>query len=135
MDARVPALPQPFEAWFASRGWRPRAHQLALVERAQEGLSTLLIAPTGAGKTLAGFLPSLIELAPVVAEGPGRPHKLHTLYVSPLKALTTDVARNLETPVREMNLGVRVETRTGDTPSHKRTRQRAHPPDMLLTTP
>jgi ATP-dependent Lhr-like helicase len=135
MDARVPALPQPFEAWFASRGWRPRVHQEELVRRAQEGLSTLLIAPTGAGKTLAGFLPSLIELAPLAAEGPARPHKLHTLYVSPLKALTTDVARNLETPVREMKLGVRLETRTGDTPAHKRTRQRAHPPDMLLTTP
>lgn len=135
MDARVSALPQPFEAWFASRGWRPHAHQVELVRRAQEGLSTLLIAPTGAGKTLAGFLPSLIDLAPLAAEGPGRPHKLHTLYVSPLKALTTDVARNLETPVREMKLGVRVETRTGDTPTHKRTRQRAHPPDMLLTTP
>jgi ATP-dependent Lhr-like helicase len=135
MDARVPALPQPFEAWFASRGWRPRAHQVELVRRAAEGLSTLLIAPTGAGKTLAGFLPSLIELAPLAAEGPRRPHKLHTLYVSPLKALTTDVARNLEAPVREMKLGVRVETRTGDTPTHKRTRQRAHPPDMLLTTP
>jgi ATP-dependent Lhr-like helicase len=60
---------------------------------------------------------------------------LHTLYISPLKALTTDVARNLETPVREMGLGVRLETRTGDTPAHKRQRQRAHPPDMLLTTP
>src|SRR6185295_7933771 len=44
-------------------------------------------------------------------------------------------ARNLETPVREMKLDVRVETRTGDTPPHKRQRQRAHPPDMLLTTP
>jgi ATP-dependent Lhr-like helicase len=135
MDARAPALPQPFEAWFAGRGWRPRAHQLELVRRAEAGLSTLLIAPTGAGKTLAGFLPSLIDLADVAMQGPGRPHKLHTLYVSPLKALTTDVARNLETPVKEMQLGVRVETRTGDTPPHKRQRQRAHPPDMLLTTP
>ncbi len=135
MDARVPALPQPFDAWFASRGWRPRAHQLDLLARAKQGASTLLIAPTGAGKTLAGFLPSLIELEPVAAAGPGRPHKLHTLYVSPLKALTTDVARNLEIPAREMKLGVRLETRTGDTPAHKRTRQRAYPPDMLLTTP
>ncbi|MBS0386430.1 MAG: DEAD/DEAH box helicase [Proteobacteria bacterium] len=135
MDACVPALPQPFDGWFASRGWRPRAHQLELVRRSGDGLSTLLIAPTGAGKTLAGFLPSLIELASLAADGPGRPHKLHTLYVSPLKALTTDVARNLETPVKEMKLGVRVETRTGDTPAHKRTRQRSYPPDMLLTTP
>ena len=136
MDALVPVLPPRFEAWFAGRGWRARPHQLELVRRAEAGLSTLLIAPTGAGKTLAGFLPSLVELAPVAdAGGLKRPHKLHTLYISPLKALTTDVARNLETPVREMQLGVRLETRTGDTPSHKRQRQRAYPPDMLLTTP
>ena len=135
MDVRASQLPAPFADWFAARGWRPRAHQLELVRRAQAGLSTLLIAPTGAGKTLAGFLPSLIELAPLAEQGPRRPHRLHTLYVSPLKALTTDVARNLEAPVREMWLGVRLETRTGDTPPHKRQRQRAHPPDMLLTTP
>lgn len=132
----VPALPSRFESWFVSRGWRPRMHQLELVRRAELGLSTLLIAPTGAGKTLASFLPSLIELAPLAAEGGRRrQYKLHTLYISPLKALTTDVARNLETPVREMQLGVRMETRTGDTPPHKRQRQRAHPPDILLTTP
>jgi ATP-dependent Lhr-like helicase len=136
MDARAPILPQPFAGWFASRGWAPRAHQLELVRRANEGLSTLLIAPTGAGKTLAGFLPSLVELERIAAEGGlRRPHKLHTLYISPLKALTTDVARNLEAPVREMNLPLRIETRTGDTSPHKRQRQRAHPPDMLLTTP
>jgi ATP-dependent helicase Lhr and Lhr-like helicase len=81
-------------------------------------------------------LPSLVELAALAREGgPRRPHRLHTLYVSPLKALTTDVARNLETPVREMGLPLRIESRTGDTPPHKRQRQRAHPPDMLLTTP
>ncbi|MBC7767286.1 MAG: ligase-associated DNA damage response DEXH box helicase [Phycisphaerales bacterium] len=135
MDARVPILPEPFAGWFASRGWSPRAHQLELIRRGQAGLSTLLIAPTGAGKTLAGFLPSLIELAPLADQGARRPHKLHTLYISPLKALTTDVARNLEIPAQEMKLGVRIETRTGDTPSHKRQRQRAHPPDILLTTP
>jgi ATP-dependent Lhr-like helicase len=135
MDAAVPALPPAFEAWFAGRGWRPRAHQLELIKRSAAGQSTLLIAPTGAGKTLAGFLPSLIDLAPRALEGVRRPHRLHTLYISPLKALTTDVARNLETPVREMNLDLRIETRTGDTPSHKRTRQRAHPPEILLTTP
>jgi ATP-dependent Lhr-like helicase len=135
MDDGEANLPAPFADWFASRGWRPRAHQLELVRRGQAGKSTLLIAPTGAGKTLAGFLPSLLELAPLAEEGLRRPHKLHTLYISPLKALTTDVARNLETPVREMKLGVRLETRTGDTPPHKRTRQRSHPPDMLLTTP
>ncbi|MBY0563386.1 MAG: ligase-associated DNA damage response DEXH box helicase [Hyphomonadaceae bacterium] len=126
-------LPQPFAAWFEARGWTPRAHQVALAERARAGLSTLLIAPTGAGKTLAGFLPSLIELAE--DQRTARPYRLHTLYISPLKALTTDVARNLLTPVREMKLSLRIETRTGDTPPHKRQRQRAHPPDILLTTP
>lgn len=135
MDASAPQLPPPFAEWFAGRGWAPRPHQLELVARASAGLSTLLIAPTGAGKTLAGFLPSLIELAPLKAEGPRRSHKLHTLYISPLKALTTDVARNLNTPASEMQLGVRIETRTGDTPPSKRQRQRAHPPDILLTTP
>src|SRR5882762_5708249 len=59
----VAALPEPFERWFASRGWSPRAHQLELLGKARAGRSVLLIAPTGAGKTLAGFLPSLVELS------------------------------------------------------------------------
>jgi ATP-dependent Lhr-like helicase len=91
---------------------------------------------------LAGFLPSLIELHAEIetwkASATGRkrrPHRLHTLYLSPLKALATDVARNLDAPVGEMGLEVRIETRTGDTSQAKRTRQRAHPPDILLTTP
>ncbi|SEH50783.1 ATP-dependent helicase Lhr and Lhr-like helicase [Methylobacterium sp. 275MFSha3.1] len=91
------------------------------------------MAPTGAGKTLAGFLPSLVALA---ERGPQRKAAcLHTLYVSPLKALAVDIARNLDAPIAEMALPVRVETRTGDTPAHKRTRQISRPPDILLTTP
>lgn len=135
MDDAPPILPARFAAWFAGRGWTPRAHQLEVLKRCAAGRSTLLIAPTGAGKTLAGFLPSLAELAGRAAEGGHRPHRLHTLYVSPLKALTTDIARNLDAPVREMSLALRIETRTGDTPPSKRQRQRAHPPDILLTTP
>ena len=92
----------------------------------------LLVAPTGGGKTLAGFLPSLIELAGAPAH---RPKRLHTLYISPLKALAVDVARNLETPVAEMRLPIRIETRTGDTPPGRRQRQKYSPPDFLLTTP
>ena len=73
--------------------------------------STLLIAPTGGGKTLAGFLPSLVELG----GGAGRAG-LHTLYVSPLKALAADIGRNLTTRrSTEMGLAIRVEDRTGDT--------------------
>ncbi|WP_018389110.1 ligase-associated DNA damage response DEXH box helicase [Ancylobacter sp. FA202] len=129
-------LPEPFRRWFAGRGWAPRAHQLELLAQAREGRSTLLIAPTGAGKTLAGFLPSLVELAgrPVPRNSP-RPPGLHTLYISPLKALAVDVARNLERPAQEMGLAVRIETRTGDTPASRRQRQRRDPPDILLTTP
>ena len=114
-----------------------RAHQLEMIAAAQAGEDALLIAPTGGGKTLGGFLPSLIELAETVSQRPGkqRPHRLHTLYISPLKALSVDVARNLMTPVSEMGLDIRIETRTGDTSPSKRQRQRAHPPDILLTTP
>jgi ATP-dependent Lhr-like helicase len=134
-------LPNRFEQWFASRGWSPRAHQLALLEKARDDRSALLIAPTGAGKTLAGFLPTLVELstpAPqVISTGRGvkRTGGLHTLYISPLKALAVDIARNLEAPIAEMGLPVKVETRTGDTPVSRRQRQRRYPPDVLLTTP
>ena len=132
MTRRPAILPAPFAAWFAARGWAARAHQLALLKLAQQGHSALLIAPTGAGKTLAGFLPSLIELA--AGEG-AKGQGMHTLYISPLKALAVDVARNLETPIAEMGLRVRVETRTGDTSASKRQRQRRDPPQILLTTP
>lgn len=130
-------LPDTFQNWFSERGWSPRAHQLALLDHLGEGHSTLLIAPTGAGKTLAGFLPSLVELNTRAKRPPGSAggKGLHTLYISPLKALAVDIARNLEAPVSEMGLPVRIETRTGDTPSHKRQRQKLNPPDMLLTTP
>src|ERR1043165_349160 len=122
-------LPSRFRDWFAARGWRPHPHQLALLEAARAGRSSLLIAPPGGGKTLAGFLPSLIALADTPTDG------LHTLYVSPLKALTVDVQRNLMAPIADMDLSVRAETRTGDTPAHKRARQRERPPQILLTTP
>ncbi len=135
--AAAPAtLPPLFADWFASRGWSPRRHQLEMVAAGQAGRHALLVAPTGGGKTLAGFLPSLIDLAergPKPATGPGS--GVHTLYLSPLKALTTDVERNLMTPIREIGLNIHVETRTGDTKQSKRQRQRDFPPDILLTTP
>ncbi|WP_430650039.1 ligase-associated DNA damage response DEXH box helicase [Bradyrhizobium ivorense] len=201
-------LSRRFRDWFASRGWSPREHQLALLAKAREQRSALLIAPTGAGKTLAGFLPTLVELSGeqdrkdshLPLKGGGRHARgrvsaterdgwgpaagteqaadprpnfppfrgkesddrasgeemaaekvrpslistgrsvrrtggLHTLYISPLKALAVDIARNLETPVAEMGLPIRIETRTGDTPVSRRQRQRRYPPDILLTTP
>ena len=115
--------------WFAARGWAVRRHQLEMLDAAAAGDHVLLVAPTGAGKTLAGFLPSLANLIEQPTEG------LHTLYVSPLKALAADVARNLTGPIAEMALGIRVETRTGDTSSEHKKRQRYDPPQILLTTP
>src|SRR5689334_14614365 len=100
-----------------------------MLELARRGRSALLVAATGAGKTLAGFLPTICDLAEEAPEG------LHTLYVSPLKALAVDVQRNLIGPIEEMGLPIRVETRTGDTPSDRKARQRLKPPQVLLTTP
>ena len=100
-----------------------------MLAAARAGRHALLVAATGAGKTLAGFLPTLAELIESPTEG------LHTLYVSPLKALAVDVQRNLLTPIAEMGLDIRVETRTGDTPSDRKARQRVRPPQILLTTP
>jgi len=126
-------LPPQIAAWFARRGWKPRAHQLALLEAARARRSTLLIAPTGAGKTLAGFLPSLVALGGSARKKTGA--GLFTLYVSPLKALAADVARNLVQPIDEIGLKIRTETRTGDTSVARRQRQRIKPPHIMLTTP
>lgn len=123
------ALPQVLEDWFVARGWAPRAHQRAMLAAARRGDHALLVAPTGAGKTLAGFLPTLADLIDHPTD------RLHTLYVSPLKALAVDVRRNLLTPIEDMALPIRVETRTGDTPSDRKARQRVKPPHILLTTP
>ncbi len=173
LELDAPPLPPVFSRWFAGRGWAPRTHQLELLAKAKAGRSVLLIAPTGGGKTLAGFLPTLVELhegamraadslprlrgrvreganfgaseipppdrlrrlTSLASGGGERRAGLHTLYISPLKALAVDIARNLEIPVKEMGLAVKLETRTGDTPASKRQRQRRYPPDILLTTP
>ena len=125
----APTLPAVITEWFAQKGWAPRQHQLDVLAAWKAGASALLIAPTGAGKTLAGFLPSLSDLIATPMTG------LHTLYISPLKALAVDVARNLTGPALEMHLPIKIETRTGDTPVSRRQRQRYDPPHILLTTP
>lgn len=122
-------IPQKIQDWFAAQNWQIREHQQKMIEAYFKGQSSLLIAPTGGGKTLAGFLPSLIDLYTNDYDG------LHTLYISPLKALTNDIERNLHKPITEMGLNIKVESRTGDTPAHKRARQKNKPPHILLTTP
>ncbi len=124
----MPTLPQPFENWFAQKGWSVHPHQQQMLDRA-DAPALLLIAPTGGGKTLAGFLPSLAALSQAPHDG------LHTLYVSPLKALAADIKRNLRNPVEEMGLDIRIEDRTGDTSYTQKRKQRADPPHILLTTP
>jgi ATP-dependent Lhr-like helicase len=126
-------LPPEIAAWFAGRGWRVRRHQMEMLAAADAGLHALLVADTGAGKTLAGFLPTLAAFCP--SRGSLPDDGLHTLYISPLKALAHDVQRNLLTPVTEMGLPLRIETRSGDTPSDRKKRQRGKPPHILLTTP
>ena len=122
------SLPPKFQHWFATKGWSIHPHQQEMLERA-DAPALLLIAPTGGGKTLSGFLPTLIDLAEGDHDG------MHTLYISPLKALAADIKRNLTTPVAEMDLPIRIEERTGDTTATARKRQRADPPHIFLTTP
>ncbi|MEE4338917.1 ligase-associated DNA damage response DEXH box helicase [Erythrobacter sp.] len=128
-------VPAEIGAWFEGRGWRIRRHQFEMLDKARAGRDALLVADTGAGKTLAGFLPTLCDFAPSALAGAPPPEGLHTLYVSPLKALAHDVKRNLLMPVEEMGLPIRVETRSGDTSSDAKKRQREKPPHVLLTTP
>ena len=120
-------LPPALSDWFTAQGWSLHPHQIDMLARADHS-ATLLIAPTGGGKTLAGFLPSLAE---ITAQTKG----LHTLYLSPLKALAADIRRNLRRPVEGAGLPIRIEDRTGDTSYTQRRRQRADPPHILLTTP
>lgn len=121
-------LPDLFEKWFSVRGWTIHPHQIGMLDRAKCP-AILLIAPTWGGKTLAGFLPTLAELAH------NSPSGLHTLYISPLKALAADIGRNLASPIAELGLPIRVEHRTGDTSATRKKHQRADPPHILLTTP
>ncbi|WP_298359925.1 ligase-associated DNA damage response DEXH box helicase [uncultured Litoreibacter sp.] len=121
-------LPAPITDWFARKSWAIHPHQQAMLDTSDQP-STLLIAPTGGGKTMAGFLPTLADLHDHPRAG------LHTLYVSPLKALAADIKRNLRTPVDEIGLDIRIEDRTGDTTYTQKRRQRADPPHILLTTP
>ena len=135
LDAPRSEVPPEIADWFAGRGWRVRRHQTDMLAASDAGSHAMLVADTGAGKTLAGFLPTLAAFCPSRFGADGPPDGLHTLYISPLKALAHDVQRNLVTPVEEMGLPIRIETRSGDTPSDRKKRQRLKPPNVLLTTP
>jgi ATP-dependent Lhr-like helicase len=115
--AFIPAL---FKQWFSDRNWKIRPYQQKMVSAFANHKSNLLIAPTGAGKTLSGFLPCLIDIYKLLEKGKSNKEiGLHTLYVSPLKALTYDINRNLEMPIADMALDIKIASRTGDTNSYQ----------------
>ena len=122
---------EPIDNWLKKNNWAIYNHQIETLKLSENGYDVLLVAPTGGGKTLAGFLPSLNDLI----NNKPKKNNLHTLYISPLKALTIDVHRNLTSPIEDQGLDIKVETRTGDTSAYKKNRQKVLPPDMLMTTP
>lgn len=129
-------IPPEFKQWFTDKGWQIRSYQQKLISMFVNRQSTLLIAPTGAGKTLSGFLPSLIDIHKQLQAGTNSKQiGLHTLYISPLKALTNDIQRNLTDPIESISPNIKVASRTGDTSSSQRQQQRKSPPNILLTTP
>ena len=115
---------------MTNRQWKWFPHQIEAAKHAGSGNDVLVLAPTGAGKTLSGFLPSFLDIHERGSNG-----CLHTLYISPLKALTVDVHRNITKPIEAIDLPISFETRTGDTPAGRRRRQKSKPPDFLMTTP
>ena len=120
----------PINQWITDKGWQWFPHQIQILKSIEKNNSILVQSPTGTGKTLTGFLPSLLNF-----NYQRKKPKLDTLYVSPLKALTIDIHRNISKPIKELNLSINLETRTGDTSQNIKSRQIKNPPDFLMTTP
>ncbi|MEY2565860.1 MAG: ATP-dependent helicase Lhr and Lhr-like helicase [Actinomycetota bacterium] len=125
----------PTRAWFESTFAAPTDAQEKGWDAIARGEHTLILAPTGSGKTLAAFLWAIDQLTQ--AEPVPEKERCRVLYVSPLKALTYDVERNLRAPLTGIGAegSIRVATRTGDTPQGERRDIVRHPPDILVTTP
>ena len=122
--------------WFASAFEAPTPAQEQAWPAIASGEHALISAPTGSGKTLAAFLWGLDRLAAdAEREGPERERRTRLVYVSPLKALSHDVERNLRAPLRGIGADLRVAIRTGDTPQRERAAMLREPPDILITTP
>src|SRR5947199_8991052 len=115
--------------WFGRAFAAPTPAQAQAWPAIATGEHVLISAPTGSGKTLAAFLWGLDRLG---REPSGR---TRLVYVSPLKALSYDIERNLRAPLRGIGSEVKVALRTGDTPQAERASMRRHPPDILITTP
>ena len=117
--------------WFDAAFDAPTPAQAQAWPAIASGENVLISAPTGSGKTLAAFLWALDRY---VREPPTGP-RTRVVYVSPLKALSYDIERNLRTPLRGLGLDLNVAIRTGDTPARERAAMLRHAPDILITTP
>ncbi|HYM26517.1 MAG TPA: DEAD/DEAH box helicase, partial [Steroidobacteraceae bacterium] len=132
-------------AWFERTFAAPTAAQQAAWPQIAAGRHVLIAAPTGSGKTLAAFLAVIDELVRTALSTGTLADETHVVYVSPLKALSNDIHRNLEAPLAGIDAelrarglaehGIRTFVRTGDTPQHERTAMRKRPPHIVVTTP
>lgn len=122
------------ESWFASRSWTPWPFQREAWDAYAAGQSGLIHVPTGAGKTYAAFGGPLASLHDE-CESNGAPRALRVLYITPLRAVSRDIEAALRLPAFELGLPIRVESRTGDTSSSIRARQKDRLPEILVTTP
>ena len=118
-----------FTNWIRNKGWNYYDYQLKVLEAVYKKEDALVISPTGSGKTVAGFLPTIIE------SDVYKKNVLYTLYISPLKSLSYDIERNLLNPINELGLNISIGVRTGDTNSYKKKIQLSKPPNILITTP
>src|SRR5262245_5802712 len=132
-------------AWFEKRFGVPTEPQARAWPEIRAGRHTLIAAPTGSGKTLAAFLSAIDDLVRQALLGGGLPDETEVVYVSPLKALSNDVEKNLEEPLAGIraelaalglpDVEIRTQVRTGDTPAAVRTAMAKRPPHILVTTP
>ena len=117
--------------WLKKKGWSLYDHQIETLSFIKKGFDVILHAPTGGGKTIGGFMPSIDDFI----NNNYKSQEFHTLYISPLKALTTDVHRNLLNPINDLKINIKVETRTSDTSTYNKAKQIKKPPNFLMTTP
>ena len=117
--------------WLKKKGWSLYDHQIETLSLIKKGFDVILHAPTGGGNTIGGFMPSIDDFV----NNNYKSQAFHTLYISPLKALTTDVQRNLLNPINDLKINIKVETRSSDTSTNNKAKQIKNPPNFLMTTP
>jgi Lhr-like helicases len=120
---------KPILDWFDRQGWKPLPFQLETWRAYLAGKSGMIQVPTGSGKTYAAVMGAIATMLQTPSRG------LQLLYITPLRALSRDIEQSIQRPILEMGWNLRVESRTSDTSSSKKTRQLKDMPDILITTP